>query len=203
MAELTTIARPYAEAAFRLAREGNALPVWSQMLRLLASVIADPKVAGALDNPRLTAGDKEALLLSICGDRLDPQGRSFVRVLVEADRVGVVPQIAALFEALKDDADGLARAQHRQRLPAVRRRARRTQGRAGAAFRQEDRDVRQRRPGADRRRQDHRRRHGGGRHDRGAALRDGDPFASLIETTVTPAESSAGAPRGHHAVESF
>ncbi len=111
MAELTTIARPYAEAAFRLAREGNALPVWSQMLRLLASVIADPKVAGALDNPRLTTGDKEALLLSICGDRLDPQGRSFVRVLVEADRVGVVPQIAAQFELLKDDADGLARAQ--------------------------------------------------------------------------------------------
>ena len=111
MAELTTIARPYAEAAFRLAREGNALPVWSQMLRLLASVIADPKVAGALDNPRLTAGDKEALLLSLCGDRLDPQGKSFVRVLVEADRVGVVPQIAAQFESLKDDADGLARAQ--------------------------------------------------------------------------------------------
>ena len=110
MAELTTIARPYAEAAFRLAREGNALPVWSQMLRLLASVIADPKVAGALDNPRLTAGDKEALLLSLCGDRLDPQGRSFVRVLVEADRVGVVPQIAAQFESLKDDADGMARA---------------------------------------------------------------------------------------------
>ncbi len=51
------------------------------------------------------------LLLSICGDRLDPQGRSFVRVLVEADRVGVVPQIAAQFELLKDDADGLARAQ--------------------------------------------------------------------------------------------
>jgi len=111
MAELTTIARPYAEAAFRLAREGNALPVWSQMLRLLAHVIADPKVAGALDNPRLTAGDKEALVLSLCGDRLDPSGRSFVRVLVEADRVGVVPQIAAQFEALKDDADGLARAQ--------------------------------------------------------------------------------------------
>ncbi len=61
MAELTTIARPYAEAAFRLAREGNALPTWSQMLRLLAMVIADPKVAGALDNPRLTAGDKASL----------------------------------------------------------------------------------------------------------------------------------------------
>lgn len=111
MAELTTIARPYAEAAFAIAREGNALPAWSQMLRLLAGVIADPKVAAALDNPRLNAGDKEALLLSLCGDRLDSAGRSFVRVLVEADRIGVVPQIAAQFETLKDAADGLARAQ--------------------------------------------------------------------------------------------
>ena len=110
MAELTTIARPYAEAAFRLARDANALPAWSQMLRLLATVVADPKVAGALDNPRLTAGDKSSLLLSICGDRLDTQGRSFVQVLVDADRVAVVPQITLLFDALKDDAEGLARA---------------------------------------------------------------------------------------------
>ncbi len=187
MAELTTIARPYAEAAFRLAREGNALPVWSQMLRLLASVIADPKVAGALDNPRLTAGDKEALLLSICGDRLDPQGRSFVRVLVEADRVGVVPQIAAQFELLKDDADGLARA------------------RIDSAFPLSDAELAELKTALER--------HfgkkietsvnvdpaliGGARITVGDTVVDGtieaqlsidgDPFASLTETTVTPA----------------
>ena len=74
MAELTTIARPYAEAAFRLAQEGNALPVWSQMLRLVSSVIADPRIAAALDNPRLSAGDKESLLLSVVGEGLDPLG---------------------------------------------------------------------------------------------------------------------------------
>ena len=108
MAELTTIARPYAEAAFRIAREGNALPVWSQMLRFLADVTAYPQATAALDNPKLTAAEKTALLLSIGGERLDATGRSFVRVLVDADRIAVLPQIRELFEALKHDADGVA-----------------------------------------------------------------------------------------------
>jgi len=110
MAELTTIARPYAEAAFRIAQEADVLPAWSQMLRFLAEVAADPQMAAALDNPKLTAGDKSALLLSVGGERLDAQGKSFVRVLVEADRVGVLPQIRTLFETLKNDADGVAHA---------------------------------------------------------------------------------------------
>ena len=110
MAELTTIARPYAEAAFRLARDANALPAWSEMLRLARTVVVDPRVAGALDNPQLTSADKEALILSVCGDGLDPLGSQFVRVLVEAGRVALMPQIEALFEALKDDADGVAKA---------------------------------------------------------------------------------------------
>ena len=110
MAELTTIARPYAEAAFSLARERNALPQWSEMLRLAGAVVADPKVAEALDNPRLDAGAKESLLLSVCGDKLDGGGRNFIRVLVEADRIKMLPTIQALFETLKDQADGVAKA---------------------------------------------------------------------------------------------
>ena len=110
MAELTTIARPYAEAAFALAREANALPVWSQMLRLSSAVVADPQVAQALDNPALDTGAKESLLLSICGDKLNADGRNFVRVLIEGDRISVLPQIQAMFESLKDAADGVAKA---------------------------------------------------------------------------------------------
>jgi len=110
MAELTTIARPYAEAAFRIARDANALPVWSEMLRFVGEVASDSRMAAALDNPKLTAADKESLLLSVCGERLDKVGRSFVRVLVEADRVALLPQIRTLFEALKHDADGVAKA---------------------------------------------------------------------------------------------
>ena len=111
MAEPITVARPYAEAAYALAREGNALPVWSEMLRVATAVGSDARVRAALDNPKLAAAEKEALFLSICGDKLDPNGRSFVRVLIEADRIGLLPEIRTLFEALKDEADGVARAQ--------------------------------------------------------------------------------------------
>ena len=110
MAELTTIARPYAEAAFSIARDQNALPVWSQMLKLASSVVGDARVADALDNPKLDAAAKESLLLSICGDGLNAEGRNFVRLLVEADRIALMPAIASLFQALKDEADGVAKA---------------------------------------------------------------------------------------------
>ena len=110
MAELSTIARPYAEAAFEIAQQGSALGAWSQMLRFAATIVGDARVAAALDNPRLDAGAKESLLLSIAGDRFDAQARNFIRVLVEADRVAVLPQISAQFDALKDDAEATAKA---------------------------------------------------------------------------------------------
>jgi len=110
MAELTTIARPYAEAAFAIARDQNALPAWSGMLRFASTIVGDPAVATALDNPRLSAGDKESLLLSIGGDRFTPDARGFIRVLVESDRIVLLPQICDLFDALKDDAENVAKA---------------------------------------------------------------------------------------------
>jgi F-type H+-transporting ATPase subunit delta len=117
MAELTTIARPYAEAAFALAQDANALPVWATMLRYASAVTADPAMAKALDNPKLTAGGKEALLLSVCGDRLDALGRRFVRALVEADRIAVLPQIVELFDVLKNEAEGVAMARIESAFP--------------------------------------------------------------------------------------
>ena len=117
MAELTTVARPYAEAAFELAREQNALPVWSEMLRFATTIVADERMKAALENPRLSTGDKEALLLSIAGDRINADGRSFLRVLIEADRVALLPQIRALFDQLKDDAENVAKATIESALP--------------------------------------------------------------------------------------
>jgi F-type H+-transporting ATPase subunit delta len=110
MAELATIARPYAEAAFQLARDEHSLASWSQMLQLAASIIGDERVAQALDNPRLDSGAKESLLLSIGGDRFDERARNFIRVLVESERVTLLPQIAAMFETLKNDAEATAKA---------------------------------------------------------------------------------------------
>jgi F-type H+-transporting ATPase subunit delta len=110
MAEPVTVARPYAEAAFAIAREGNALPAWSGMLKLAANVATDPRMRSALDNPKLSAAEKESLFLSVCGDGLDKDARAFIRVLIEADRIGLLAEIRQLFDALKDDADGVARA---------------------------------------------------------------------------------------------
>jgi F-type H+-transporting ATPase subunit delta len=110
MAEPITVARPYAEAVFALARETNSLPVWSEMLRVAAVVVDDERMRAALDNPRLSPGDKESLFLSICGERLNAEGRSFVRVLIDAERVVLLDEIRRLFEAKKDESEGVARA---------------------------------------------------------------------------------------------
>src|ERR1700675_3580839 len=111
MSEQVTIPRPYAEAAFSLAREQNALPRWAEMLKIASNVASDPTVRAALDNPRLDNAAKESLLLSLCGDALSKEGKSFIRVLLESDRIGVLPDIRSLFDTLKDGADGVARAQ--------------------------------------------------------------------------------------------
>src|SRR5689334_508333 len=111
MAEPTTVARPYAEAAYALARDANALPAWGEMLRVATAVASDPRVRAGLDNPKLAAAEKESLFLSICGDKLDAGGRNFIRVLIESERIALLPEIRMLFETLKDEADGVARAQ--------------------------------------------------------------------------------------------
>ena len=67
-------------------------------------------MAQALDNPALDAKAKESLLLSIAGDRLNTEGRNFMRVLLEADRITLMPTISSLFDTLKDSADGVAKA---------------------------------------------------------------------------------------------
>jgi len=117
MAELVTIARPYAEAAFEIARDSNALPVWSQALRLAASVVADPQMQLALGSPKLDAAEKESLFLSVVGDRLDAEARNFIRVLIEGDRITLLPEIRKLFELRKDGAENVARAEIETAMP--------------------------------------------------------------------------------------
>jgi F-type H+-transporting ATPase subunit delta len=74
-------------------------------------------VRTALDNPRLSAQAKESLFLSLCGADLNADGKSFVRVLIEADRLTLLPQIRNLFDALRDEAEGVARAQITSAFP--------------------------------------------------------------------------------------
>ena len=62
MAELSTLARPYAKAAFEYAREHNALAQWSEQLATAASVAADDSLQAILDNPSLTAATVKSKL---------------------------------------------------------------------------------------------------------------------------------------------
>jgi F-type H+-transporting ATPase subunit delta len=110
MAERTTIARPYADAAFDYARESNAMPQWSEMLRFLEGLVLDARVSDALGSPKLSGAEKTSLLLSIAGERLSVEMRNFVTILVEADRITLVPEIRALFDQMRDEAEGVAKA---------------------------------------------------------------------------------------------
>jgi F-type H+-transporting ATPase subunit delta len=119
MAELSTVARPYAEAAFEIAREKNALPTWSSMLALVASVATDARMREALQSPKLGDPEKESLFLSVAGDALDADARSFVRVLIEGDRIALAPEIVAIYEQRRRDAEGVAKARIESALPVT------------------------------------------------------------------------------------
>ena len=101
-AELSTIARPYARAAFSYALEHDGgLAAWSRMLGLLAAALAEPVVQAALDDPRLTTEDETGLLVRILGDDLTAEGRNFLEVLAENGRLTLLPTISVQFELLK------------------------------------------------------------------------------------------------------
>lgn len=101
MAELTTLARPYAKAAFEDAKAQNALEQWSTMLQWAGAVVSDTQVMIALDKPRLTAEQKASIVINICEEKLNEHGKNFVRILSENKRLSLLPEIACLFEQLK------------------------------------------------------------------------------------------------------
>jgi len=101
-AELATIARPYARAAFsRGLDQTDGLGTWSRMLSLLAAAVSEPIVEEALDTPTLTTEDETSLILQVMGDDLNQDGQNFVSVLAEYGRLALLPTIAELFELLK------------------------------------------------------------------------------------------------------
>ncbi len=101
MAELVTIARPYAEAVFRVAKEGNAFAEWSRTLALCAAVVRDPQMAALIADPNVPRETLARVLMGVCGGDLSEPARNFLQVLIDNDRLAVLPQIAQLFEELR------------------------------------------------------------------------------------------------------
>jgi len=111
MAENVTLARPYAEAAFQLAKSGNALAAWSDVLSRLSAVAATPEMEECIGNPRLSPVQLAQLCLDVAASDpkqgLSADQQNFVRVLADNDRLIVLPEISELFDELKHGHEGV------------------------------------------------------------------------------------------------
>ena len=97
-AELATIARPYARAAFSVALEQDALTDWSGMLALLSGAAKDEGVATHLDDPKLSGHESAAFLVSMFADELSDSVKNFLDVLSSNGRLMLIPTIAEQYE---------------------------------------------------------------------------------------------------------
>jgi F-type H+-transporting ATPase subunit delta len=106
MSELSTLARPYAEAVFRMAQGENDLAGWSSRVAGLSTIVSDAGAARLIADPAVPAARVVALIVDVAGAGLGERGSNFVKVLADNDRLTLLPEIAAQFETLKAQAEG-------------------------------------------------------------------------------------------------
>jgi len=105
MAESSTIARPYAQAIFELAKQSNNLTHWLDMLAAIKSVTDDNQIKMLISNPKVIDAQLADLLVSVCAESLDQEGKNLVKVLAENGRLVVLNEILEIFRELKDEAE--------------------------------------------------------------------------------------------------
>ena len=106
MAEISTIARPYATAVFNFANEKKNLSSWSDTLALLSGVIKDESIQSIIEDSKVLDSERQDLILNVCKGKLDEYGINFVKLLVENKRLVILPEISQFFEELKAEAEG-------------------------------------------------------------------------------------------------
>jgi F-type H+-transporting ATPase subunit delta len=111
MADRSTIARPYAKAAFREAKQAGTLAQWATMLEAAAAIAADARVTALFGSPKVTPLQLGQLFIEVAGAGaqagIDDGGRNFLQMLADNRRLGFLPEIARLFQQYKDEAEGL------------------------------------------------------------------------------------------------
>ena len=117
MAEPLTIARPYAEAVFKLARDTNSLAGWSRMLEVLDTVVRDERIRVRIADPNVSAQQLESLILGVAGDSVDGAGRNLLQVLIDNDRLTLLAEIRALYDELRREHEGILEAKIVSALP--------------------------------------------------------------------------------------
>ncbi len=103
MAEHSTLARPYAKAAFEYALEANKLSEWASMLQAAALIAADASVVKLISQPSYTSDKVAEVMLQLTDGYLDNEGQNFIKVLAHNGRLAVLPEISAQFEMLKKE----------------------------------------------------------------------------------------------------
>lgn len=110
MSELSTLARPYAEAVYRLAQSESDLAGWSSRVATLAAIVSDAQVAALIADPAVSSERVATLVVDVAGASLGERGANFVKVLADNDRLTLLPEISAQFETLKAEAEGVVEA---------------------------------------------------------------------------------------------
>ncbi len=103
---ISTLARPYASAAFKQAQEEGRLSDWSEMLAQLSVIVKDPTVTGLIANPNVNNAELGAMVTDVAGDALKDTGKNFARVLAENGRLDLTEEIAIQFEAMRAEQEG-------------------------------------------------------------------------------------------------
>ena len=114
MAELATVARPYAEALFRVAQAGKEsynLAAWSDFVSELAQVGDHPEVQAFVRNPKVSDSEAAAAILALLKSPLNEEAKNFLAMLIENGRVSLLPEIGAQFLLLKNSLEGAADAE--------------------------------------------------------------------------------------------
>jgi len=111
MAELATIARPYAEAVFDLANRTSSLARWSAVLSSMAVAAEAPQVRALLGDPRVPSSRLVDLITGLFSGDQPNELHGFISTVVENGRLLALPQVSALFETLKNEHEGVVDAQ--------------------------------------------------------------------------------------------
>ena len=110
MAEIATIARPYAEALFRVALGGD-LEAWSDLVSEMAQVAAVPELTAFASNPRVTDAQVAETFMAAMKSPLNAEAKNFINALIENGRLSSLPEIGAQFQTLKNAQQGSADAE--------------------------------------------------------------------------------------------
>lgn len=111
MAELTTLARPYAKAAFEYALEAKQLAEWSDMLGFAAQIVGDESMQQLLTSPHFTQEDQKETMLKVCEGKLDDNGANLIKLLAQNGRLLALPEIEVLFNFLRSEFEKTVEAQ--------------------------------------------------------------------------------------------